>query len=127
MEEQIYLETKNIVVSNLLIRTEDKLFPLQHVSSVSIGLTENNSAGFFLKIACAFLFAWSLNPESIIAVSVASIAAFFGAILWLSNEHDRKQALHITLVTGEKHYIFEDIDQAFDAVRRALAHKGEAN
>ncbi|ALC89067.1 hypothetical protein AM500_04120 [Bacillus sp. FJAT-18017] len=127
MKEQIYLETKNIVISNQLIKTKDKLFPLQHVSSVSIGLTENKSAGIFLKIAVVFLFAWSLNQKSIIAVSVASIAVLFAIINWLSVENDRKEALHITLITGEKQYIFEDIDQAFDAVSRALANKGAAD
>ncbi|RHW39024.1 hypothetical protein D1B31_13760 [Neobacillus notoginsengisoli] len=126
MAETTFLKTDHVLVTNVRIETKKKLILVNSVAMVAKGTEKIDRPWVLLGLAALSMLA--LPPSELTGyhgIGLGVLFAMFGGFAYFYNESHKRDAIIITLNTGEKTYIFEDLEQVYKAVQDAIVYRAQ--
>jgi hypothetical protein len=131
IEEHIFLKQEDIVISSTRIVIPNKIIAMHSVSSVTIDKEDIKfPRGMIIASILCFL-VWIFNPNvelGEVGLFIGITLLLIGGIIWLVSKSNRKEAVVISLTSGETEFIekheVDDIQSVFNAIGDAIVFRG---
>jgi hypothetical protein len=131
MEELVFYKQEDILISSTRLSISDKVITMHSVSSIAIDKKEVLFPKGLLISSIFCLLIWFFRPDSeigVVGLFIGLTLLLVGGITWFFQESSKKEAIVITLTSGEREYIdnleFDDIIKVFNAINEAIVFRG---
>jgi hypothetical protein len=131
MEELVFYKQEDILISSTRLAISDKVITMHSVSSIAIDKKEVIFSKGLLISSIFCLLIWIFRPDSeigVVGLFIGLTLLFVGGVTWFFQESSKKEAIVITLTSGEREYIdnleFDDIIKVFNAINEAIVFRG---
>jgi hypothetical protein len=131
MEELVFYKQEDILISSTRLAISDKVITMHSVSSIAIDKEEVIFSKGLLISSIFCLLIWIFRPDSeigVVGLFIGLTLFFVGGVTWFFQESSKKEAIVITLTSGEREYIdnleFDDIIKVFNAINEAIVFRG---